>query len=138
MNPYLIIGLMVAWALSVAGAFHFGTSHEQGQEAKRALLIKEAVEQVKAANQQFTDSIGLQVATAVGKIRITNTTVQNDIHREREIQTKLLDNPDCAIPVSVIRLLNNARGYGPDGQGTGATPGRVPADGKAAGPATGR
>ena len=134
-NPYLIIGLMVAWAASLAGAFHFGTSHEQGQEAKRAIIIKDAVAEVKQANQEFADNIGLKVATSIGKIRITNTTNQTDIHHEREIQTKLLDNPDCTVPASVIRLLNNARGYGPDGSGTGATPGRVPADGKAGRPA---
>ena len=135
MNPYVLLGLAIAWAASLAGAFHFGTSHEQGQEAKRAILIKDAVAEVKAANQEFADAIGLTVATSIGNIRVTNTTVQRNIHNEREIHTKLLDNPDCTVPASVIRLLNAARGYGQDGQGSGTAPGRVPADGKAGRPA---
>lgn len=138
LNPYVIIGLLVGWGASLAGAFWFGTSYETGQEAKRTALIKDATAAVVKANQQFTDTIGLKIAQGFQGIKIVNTQITNEVRHEREIQTRILDNPVCDLPRTTWSLLNRARGYGEDGSSTGgasdpmreASPPAIPAPGR--------
>jgi hypothetical protein len=135
MNPYVVIAALVAWVATAGGAFWFGTSYEKGRQAEQDVLLDKAVEKVTAANQEFADSLGLQISTEFAGIRVVNTTVNKEVRHEREIQTRVLDNPDCRLPASTVRLLNRARGYGEDGPGAGGPEGGVRTDGEAAAPA---
>lgn len=128
MNPYVIIGLIAALAASHASVFWLGTSYEDGQHAKQEVVIKDAVAAATAGNQEFADGVGLRVETALGKIRITNTTIQQEIRHE--VETKLVDNPDCRIPVSVVRLLNQSRDFRQDGSSIAEPAARVPGAGE--------
>lgn len=126
MNPWLIIGLMVAWAASVAGAFSFGVSYEGGQEAKREALARDVRDKIRDANQEFADSLGKRVEDRLSKLRIVNQTYNNEIRTEREIHREILENPDCVLPGTTRGLLNRARGYGEEGPGTRKPEGGVP------------
>jgi hypothetical protein len=126
------------WGASMGGAFWFGTSYEKGRQAEQDVLLDKAVEKVTAANQAFADGLGLQISTEFADIRVVNRTINTEVHHEREIQTRVLDNPDCNLPDSTVRLLNRARGYGADGPGAGGDPGTVRTDGAPAVPASGR
>lgn len=121
MNPYVIIGLMVAWGASLGGAFWFGADYKEGQQAKQEVLLKEAAKEFRRANQEWTDGFALTLSKGLQNIRVTNTTILGEVRHE--VETKFVDNPDCRMPVSVVRLLNRSRGYdgGEDGQGTGGT-----------------
>lgn len=135
MNPYVIIVSMVVWAATAAGGFWFGASYEKGRQAEREVLLDKAVEKITAANQEFSDGLGLQISTEFAGIRVVNRNINTEVHHEREIQTRVLDNPDCNLPASTVRLLNRARGYGEDGPGAGGDPGAVRTDGAPAAPA---
>jgi len=138
MNPYVILGIVVALGMSHAGVFWLGTSYEEGQQAKTEVAIKDAVAAVKEENQNFTDTLALKIADGFRGIRLVNTTINNEVRHEHEIQTRVLDNPDCNVPRSTWLLLNAARGYGADGSGTSgpadsvreASPPAIPAPGR--------
>lgn len=135
-NPYVILGIAAAWILSLGGSFWFGLSYEKGQEAKAEVLIDKAREAFTKQQQEFTDTLGLKIAQGFQGIRITNTTVQQEIRHEHEIQTRVLDNPDCNVPDSTWRLLQRSRGF--DSPRTGGATSGVPADAKPTVPAAGR
>jgi len=134
MNPWLILAIVVGWGASLAGAFHFGTSYESGQEAKREKIVADARDAIKTANQQFADDIGKKVEDRLAKLRIVNTTFNNEIRHEREIHREILESPDCFLPDSTRGLLNRARGWGGEaGPGTRKPAAGMPGDGAAPG-----
>lgn len=134
MNPWLILAIVVGWGLSMAGAFHFGTEYESGQEAKREKLIEDVRTTIRSMNQSFSDDLGKRVEDRLAKIRITNQTFNNEIRTEREVHREVLENPDCYLPASTLRLLNRARGFdGEGGPGTGKPADRMPAAGTPSG-----
>lgn len=100
-------------------AYSHGVEHERGTQAREEVLAKSVLDQVKKENQDWADKIGTKVSKALGNIRIENTTVNNEVRHEREVQTRVLDNPDCAVPGSTLRLLNRARGHVESGEGVG-------------------
>lgn len=137
-NPYVIIALIVAWIASLGGAFWFGADYKEGQQAKQEVLLKNVTAEFVKANQDFTDTVGLKIAKEVSGIHITNRNITTEVHHEREIQTRVLDNPDCNIPATTWSLLNRARGYGADRPGAGGPEGGVRGDAAPALPAPGR
>lgn len=133
MNPWFILGLVIMWICSLGGAFWFGEDYCDGKHAKLEVQKKEFTEAVRAANQDFADQIGTDVGKAIRGIRVTSTTVNNEIRHERETFTKVLDNPDCAVPPSTVRVLNNARGYAAPDPSASKPTGGVSAPAPAAG-----
>jgi hypothetical protein len=131
MNPYVIIGLGVAWLASCGGAFWFGTSYEEGRHARQQVLLDAATKQFVAANQKFADDLGLQIATEFSGIKIVNRNITTEVHHEREVQTRVLENPDCRLPASTARLLNDARA-GRSQPSAGGDPSAVRSDDAAA------
>lgn len=139
MNPYLIIGLGVAWLVSCGGAFWFGSSYREGQQAKQEVLLDKAAEKFTAATQKFTDDLGLTIATEFASIKIVNRNITTEVRHEHEIQTRVLDNPDCVVPSSTVKLLNRARSdAGQNGSSAGGVEGRLRDDGAVEGSAPGR
>lgn len=134
MNPWLLLGLGLIWLASLVGAYHHGYGTHEGEVAKEKVIEQRVAEAFKTENQVFSDALGLRIETAFGKIRNTTTTINNEVRHEREIQSRILNDPNCALPASTVLLLNRARGRedgGPGGPGTGQPAGTLPADGKA-------
>lgn len=119
LNPWVLLGIVAAWLVSVASSAWLGYDYAKGKSSQEQLIAERLAAQIRASNQEQTDALGMKIEERLSKLRIVNTTVQQEIRHEREIQTRVLDNPDCALPASTVRVLNNARGYGSDGPGTG-------------------
>lgn len=118
LNPWVLLGLVLAWLASVATSGWLGYDYATGKSAQERLTMERLAATIRASNQEATDALGTKLEERLGKLRIVNTTINQEVRHEREIQTRVLDNPDCALPPSTVRLLNNARGYGQDGPGT--------------------
>jgi hypothetical protein len=132
LNPWVLLALVVAWLASLAGAVTLGYSYKEGEVAKETLLVQQATEKIKEANQKHADDVGVLIETGLSKIRITNKTINNEVQREREIHYKTLDNPDCNLPDTTRGLLLRARGHNETGPSPGQPAGGVRTDGKPA------
>lgn len=117
LNPYLIIGALVALLVAAGGGAYLGYEYRAGKCEEAELKRVKIVEEIRTANLQMADGIATRTENAIGAIRIENKTITNEVRHEREIFTKVLDNPDCALPLSTVGVLNRARGYGGSGAG---------------------
>lgn len=93
----IIIAVVVALA-SIAGAFFYGVSVGKDREAATQARIDKAITDTRQAAQQGA-------AEAISGIKITNTTIQNEV--QREIQTNTIYR-DCKLPADGLRLANDA------------------------------
>ncbi len=97
-NPYAIIALLVAWVVSIGGAFWYGGQVGEDHEvAKQAGIDKAIADTRKAANEG--------AANAIANIQVTNTTIQG------RIQTIVKENVvyrDCKHTADGLRILNEA------------------------------
>lgn len=114
MNPYAIIAALVLGIAGVAGAgwggFRLGIDHQKSAEADREKAIREAADQA-----------GQLAAQAINKIRVINTTIQQEIQRETRTERVYLD---CRHTPDGLRLLNAALA---GGQAKSAGGGQLPA-----------
>lgn len=134
LNPWLIVGALVAAAVIAAGAGKLGYDLAAGKCKAAQLERAELIAEVRSANLALADGIATRTEAAIGQIRVENTTINKEVRHERTVHTKVLDNPDCSLPDSTRVLLNRARGYGGDDQRTAGEPGgAVPAAPAAAG-----
>ncbi len=133
MNPYLIIGAIVALAVSAGGGAWLGYDYRDGKCDAAELARVNLVTEIRSANLQLADGIATRTENAIAGIRVVNKTINNEVRHEREIYSRVLENPDCAIPMSTVGVLNRARGY--DGPGAGEPARDVPAAAPAAKPA---
>lgn len=134
MNPWLIVGALIAMAAAGGGGawlgYDYAAANCKAAEADRRELAAE----IRTANLQLADGIASRTEAAIGGIRIENKTFNNEVRHEREIHTKVLENPDCAVPLSTVGVLNRARGAPAGGSGAGEPARDVPAGGAAAQP----
>jgi hypothetical protein len=94
MNPYLIIGFLLALAGAGAGGFKLGADHEIAAKAREQKHITEAVE---AANNA--------AAQAIAKIKPKYTTIHNAV--EKETREKIIYS-SCAHSPDGLRLVQQA------------------------------
>lgn len=112
MNPYVILGALLALAAAGAGGFRLGYDVRDDAAEKAEVQAQRIAAQVRTANAAFAHDVARSTTTAIAGIRIENTVINQEIRHERETFTRVLENPDCAIPLSTVQLLNAARGYG--------------------------
>jgi len=113
-NPYLIAGVALVTIATHYAAFSIGGDVAAGKCAAEKLHAEQVAQSVRESIAEAGTAIAGQVNEAVSKIRVNNTTINRAIEREREIH-HVLSNPDCAVPVSTVRLRNDARrDPGPD------------------------
>lgn len=94
MNPYIIIGFLLALAAAGAGGFKLGADHEVASQATKEELVAEAVD---AANNA--------AAEAIAKLKVKNTTITNEV--QHEIRTNTIYG-DCNHSPAGLRLVNSA------------------------------
>ena len=94
MNPYLIIGFLVALLGAGAGGFKLGIDHEVASHASDEARIDKAVE---AAN--------MTSAQAIAKIKVINKTIQGEVQRETQSNTIY---HDCRNSPIGLQLINEA------------------------------
>jgi hypothetical protein len=107
MNPYFILGAVIVWAASVAGAFFYGQGvgkdseiATQAREDKVAILASEAA--ASAA------------AKAISKLEVKHAVIR------QKADTIIREVPvyrDCLNDDRVLDAINQARGYEPAGSG---------------------
>jgi hypothetical protein len=95
-NPYLIIACLVAILGAGAGGFKLGADHEVAAQSREQNHIAEAID---AANNAAAQSIA--------KIKVNNTTIQNEVQREIQTQT-IYNDATCRHTADGLRLVNKA------------------------------
>ncbi len=119
-NPWLIVGLLVAWGVSIAGvgltAFDMGQDRAKASQAEKQALVAEAVDAALAT-----------AATAIAGIEIKHQTIRQEI--QREIRTNTV-YADCRHSPGGLRGVNDALA-GAEGGSPGG--GELPAAGAPAG-----
>lgn len=98
MNPYIIVGLLVAWGSSLAGTgwwfYNAGEDHQIAKTVEQSELIR-----------AVSDAAQHSAATAIAGIVVKNTTIKGEI--EREIRTNTV-YADCRHSPEQLRRLNEA------------------------------
>lgn len=98
MNPWLLLGLGAAWAVSIAGAGY--VSYGAGQDNVNAFNAK-AAEIVTATRE----AAQVGAAQAIASNRPKNTTIVNEVQREVRVNTVYAD---CHNTPSGLRGINEA------------------------------
>jgi len=99
-------------------AFNAGKDVEKAERLKAELAAKIVAEKVADGIDQAGRKIAGEVNASIAKIKITNTTVNRQIEREKEFH-HVLSNPDCAVPLSTVRVRNSSRIDRREGFGAG-------------------
>lgn len=99
-NPYSLIAIAGAWAISVAGASYW--AYGAGQDKEIAAQARESKASVQAAEIAARVS-----AEAIARIEIKNVTVRQAL--EREVITRDVYR-DCRTGPSAVQLLNSTPG----------------------------
>lgn len=110
MNPYLIIASLVLGIAGLAGAgwggFRLGVDHQKAADADRDNTMREAV-----------GKAGQQAAEAISKIKIVNTTIQQEIQRETRIEPVYVDCRHTAVGLRSVNAALTGAGAHPAGGG---------------------
>ena len=98
-NPYVILGLVLAWGASIGGAYFYGQS-----------IGKAVCEAVEAREQKLVEKVtkAAQTATAeeIAKLEVKNVTIT------QRVETKIREVPvyrDCVHAPGVLDDINEAR-----------------------------
>lgn len=116
MNPYLIVGLLVAAGVMTGGAYYQG--RQDGANQIEAQQKREGELSQKAA-----DAATSAAATAISQIKIQHRTVQQEVQREvaeRIVYRECLHSPDGLRNINAALTGRAAR---PEAAGSGVLPG---------------
>lgn len=116
MTPYTIIGIMLLWAASIAGASAF--FYEAGQDSKIAEQSK--IEQARDETRAIAASAA---ASAIASIEVKHVTIRQQL--EREVRTREVFR-ECRSGPSAVSLLNDSPGIAKPATGA-AGDGKLPA-----------
>lgn len=94
MNPYLVIAALLAVLAAGAGGFKLGADHEVAAKARENEHVTAAIEAASTA-----------AAHAIAKIKVVNTTIQNEV--QHEIRTNTV-YADCHNSAGGLRSINEA------------------------------
>lgn len=97
LNPWVLLGLVVAWCASVGGAFFYGQGIGRDGEIAGQAKIKQAIEDTREQAQQGA-------AQAIARIEVKNVTIN------RKLETVVRENPvfrDCRSGADSMRLFNS-------------------------------
>ena len=103
MNPYLLLGGVITWAASIAGAFFYG--HGVGRDMEIAIQAREN----KVATIA-TEAAASAVAYSLSKMQVKNVTIR------QQLETQVRENTvyrDCKLDAGAVRLLNSSPGIAP-------------------------
>lgn len=109
---WIVLGVALATTILLASthyaAFNAGKDAESAKRDKADIAAERLGEKVSEAIAAGARTIAADVNKTIGSIKITNTTVNRQIEREKEIH-HVLSDPNCAVPVSTVKLRNAAR-----------------------------
>lgn len=94
MNPYTLSALLVAILAAGAGGFKLGVDHEIASQKREDQHIAQAVDAATNA-----------AAEAIGKIKVTNSKIINEVQHEI---TKEVVYRDCVHTPNGLQLINQA------------------------------
>ena len=103
MNPYFLLAGVIAWAVSVAGAFFYGQG--VGKDSEIATQAREDKVAVIA-----TEAAASAVAHSLSKMQVKNVTIR------QQLETQVRENTvyrDCKLDPAIQRLLNSSPGIAP-------------------------
>jgi hypothetical protein len=104
-NPWVLLGVVVAWLASSVYAYRLGGEHTENAIVAKQASTKAMIQEAAATVRQ---EIGAEVAGQIAGIRVVNRTINKEV--EREIHTvPVYTSPDCAPTDAGVMLLNAAR-----------------------------
>lgn len=119
MNPYAVLGLVVAWGASVGGAFFYGQGVGADGVIAKQQAVDQAIQQTRAAAQQGA-------ADAIAALKPVNKTIVQKTQREI---TENVVYRDCRVPAGGLQLANEAiTGRPAEPAGGGSLPGARASD----------
>ncbi len=108
-----IVYMLVAAAAIYAAGFGTGwkvdswkNDAEHAAEMDQAIKERLAAEQERDAATAERNRIATRFETRLANLKVVNRTINNEV--KREITKEVYGNPECAIPVSGVRLFNDA------------------------------
>lgn len=102
------VAFISALAVSHWWVFSKGKQLERADWIEREAKRKALGEEVREAVREQGALIAKDVNESIKGIRITNTTSDRQIEKEKETHYVLSD-PNCGVPVSTVRLRNESR-----------------------------
>lgn len=115
MNPWIILGVLLAIAASGASGYHYGGVHTENKlvrefEAKKLIAVETAV---KEANKQASvdNAHNLKQANEIADARVKEARRNVKTIREIKSNTVYLDAA-CAVPASGLQLIRDAASGG--------------------------
>ena len=130
MNPYLILGALLALAVASAGGWHAHTIYDKAEERDKLANTIVSIQ----LDQQDAKLISQDVQTALAGLRITNTTINNEVRHEITEKPVYRDIA-CGLPDSGRLRLDTAIDAANLASRLGAA---MPGDSKASGQPAGR
>jgi len=103
-----VAGLVLGLAYSHWWAFDIGKSVQLAEHLKQRAVAKEMADEVRTEIAGMGQILAGEVQAGFVGINVINQTVVRNIYNEKEIH-RVLTNPDCAWPVSTIRVRNEQR-----------------------------
>jgi hypothetical protein len=130
-NPWTLLAIGVGLVLSHGVVYLEGRKSANADCLADKMLAIKVKEVIRGAIRVTGDKLSQDLETKLAGLKVENKTVNRYITREKEIH-HVLTNPDCAYPVSTIRVLNGARrgnasGGPPASQPAGTVPAARPA-----------
>ena len=96
MNPYLLLGAVAAFTLSLLGAFTYGKDLGRDQERAEHLETAQLIREARDVAMQGA-------AAAIANIKISNTTIRQRVEtevREKEIYRECQHTPETLLQIN--------------------------------------
>ncbi len=121
-NPWTLLAIGVGLVFSHGYFYIEGRSSANADCLAQKMLAIKVKEVIRGAIRVTGDKLSSDLEKQLGNIKIEQKTIVRNIRKEKEIH-HVLTNPDCAYPVSTVRVLNRAR----RGNASGGPPASQPA-----------
>lgn len=108
MNLYAILAIVAGLGFSHWFVYDVGKDVAEKEHLSTQLVATQLGDEVRAALGDFGAQLGADVQNGISQIKVTSQTTVQNIHHETEVH-HVLSDPDCAWPISTLRVRNIPR-----------------------------
>lgn len=116
MNPYLLLGLGIAWLVSLLSTYHFAVTNTENAYIAAAQVAQD--QSIKAFNEQAKKDLAraVQIEAKRTKIRTVTQTITERIHEAPPVPVS------CNLPDSLLQSVREALRAGQDASRESGSP----------------